>query len=153
MRYTNTQLFKILQNDLPLESSPFKIFADNLGISEEELLSNITAAKKDDKIRRYGGVLGHRKSGFSENVMVVFDVPDDSTNDVGTNISKKPFVSHCYERERSPEWPFNLYAMVHARNEEECECYIKELKSIAGDCPFETLRSGREYKKTSLRIL
>ena len=136
------QFLKEIEKDLPLASRPFK-----------GLLSYIINAKDNGSIRRYGGVLGHRKSGFSFNVMVVFNLPDDITDKIGSRISKKSFVSHCYERDRYDDWHYNLYAMVHAKNKEEGLLFIAELKSIASDHPCETLKSGKEYKKTSLKIL
>ena len=146
-------LLKVIEKDLPLSNKPFLGFAQKFNVSEEELISLIKNAKKEGLIRRYGAVLGHRKSGFTFNVMVVFILPEDTIDEIGEKFSKYSFVSHCYERYVCDEWPFNFYAMVHATSEEKMLQFIDELKMTAGDHPFKLLKSGKEYKKTSLKIL
>ena len=149
----NKHFLKTIENDLPLVNKPFLSFAEDLGVSEDEILNLINTANKEGLIRRYGAVLGHRKAGFTFNLMVVFDVPDDKIDYVGKAFSEKYFVSHCYERHSCDQWPFNLYTMVHATSEEESLRFVDELKIAAEDYPFEILKSGKEYKKTSLKIL
>jgi siroheme decarboxylase len=148
-----TNILKQLEQDLPVTHRPFLDFAKELGISEDELLDHIAEGKGSGVIRRYGGVLGHRHAGFVYNVMVVFDLPLEKIDTVGSIVALKPFVSHCYERQAHDDWPYNFYAMVHAKDESEGSSFIEELKIIAGECPMKALKSGKEYKKTSLGIL
>ncbi len=35
-------------------------------------------------------------------------------------------VSHCYERKTLPDWPYNLYAMLHASNPNQLEKIVNE---------------------------
>ncbi|MBF0252423.1 MAG: hypothetical protein HQL29_01270 [Candidatus Omnitrophica bacterium] len=146
-------ILKAIQNDLPLINRPFKGFAETLDMSEVDLLSYITESINNGYIRRYGALLGHRQAGYNYNVMVVFNIPSDKINEIGTKVSEKLFVSHCYERELCADWPFNFYAMVHAKSEEESALFINELKTIVGSVQSKTLKSGKEYKKSSLKIL
>ena len=65
------------------------------------------------------------------------------------------FVSHCYLRPRHPpEWPYNLFAMVHGRDRDEVRRKAEQIVSILGShCRgHETLFSKRILKKTGLRI-
>ncbi|MFH1504984.1 MAG: Lrp/AsnC family transcriptional regulator [Candidatus Omnitrophota bacterium] len=153
MPFDSRDLLEVIQNDLPLKSSPFLILAQEAGVKEEDILSLIEQGKKKGQIRRYGAALRHIKLGLTFNVMAVFDVSGDEIDTLGAKVSAKGYISHCYERERNKEWPFNLYAMIHARDEEEGLRFIDEIKAITNNCPFKILKSLKEYKKTSLRLL
>jgi len=62
-------------------------------------------------------------------------------------VSKLKFVSHCYGRDRTETWPYNFYAMVHAKTEEELAAYVDEAKKLVG-CEPRVLVSSKEYKKS-----
>jgi len=48
--------------------------------------------------------------------MVVWDVPDEKASDDGRRLAADPAVTLCYRRARAlPDWPYNLYCMVHGR--------------------------------------
>ena len=153
MSDASSNFLKVIQKDLPLENRPFLKFSQDLGISENDLLRSISDAKNNSQIRRYGAVLKHNKSGFTFNIMLVFDLPDERIDNAGKLIAEKEYVSHCYQRNKYSDWPYNLYVMVHARDEEEGLKFIDEIKEITGDCHFQMLKSLKEYKKTSLQIL
>lgn len=142
-----------IQGDLPLTRRPFQEFARHLGVTETELCGKINALKEHGLIRRYGAVLRHRDAGFQYNVMAVFNVPDGLVDDIGERLAAKSYISHCYERDRCDDWPYNLYAMIHARDEGEGESFMKECQTIVGNFPCNILKSLKEYKKTSLTIL
>ena len=59
-------------------------------------------------------------------------------------------MSHCYARRRAEEWPYNLYAMVHAQTQEELDARVVTLERACG-LHAQVLVSTREYKKTSMR--
>jgi hypothetical protein len=64
-------------------------------------------------------------------------------------------VSHCYRRPRRlPEWPYNLFAMVHGRSRAETQRHVEAIKQVLGDAlhACETLYSVRILKKTGLRF-
>ena len=113
------EFLKILEQDLPLTARPFHGYAEALRISEEELLSKIKAVKNEGIIRRYGGILAHRKAGFTWNAMVVSDIPLDEISKLADQIIEKEYVSHCYQREKFTQWPYTFYMMVHAMTEEK----------------------------------
>jgi len=66
-----------------------------------------------------------------------------------------PFVSHCYRRpRRPPEWRYNLFAMVHARQRAETEARIAEIRALLAPAlrAGEVLYSTRILKKTGMRL-
>ncbi|MBI5700489.1 Lrp/AsnC family transcriptional regulator [Candidatus Saganbacteria bacterium] len=142
-------LIKILQNDFPIISKPFKAMAKASGIPESELLANIKDLKNCGTIRKFGAILKHQKAGFSSNAMVVFDVPDEKVDELGKKLSSFKEVSHCYERPRFPGFNYNLYAMTHGKSKGELMDSVKKISENIGIPGFNILWSIKEYKKSS----
>jgi hypothetical protein len=53
-----------------------------------------------------------------------------------------------------PDWPYNLFAMVHGRSRDEVEAKLQEIRSLLGDAlrASDVLYSTRILKKTGLRL-
>jgi DNA-binding Lrp family transcriptional regulator len=87
--------------------------------------------------------------------MSVWDVDDAEVDALGRQVGALEFVSHCYRRPRRlPDWPYNLFAMVHARSRDEVEARIEVIRSLLGPAlrAQEVLYSTRILKKTGLRL-
>jgi len=67
-------------------------------------------------------------------------------------LASRPQVSHCYQRQTFPGWPYNLFAMVHFRSEEELNRWIEQVRSALNLSDFAVLRTLRELKKEPVRI-
>ena len=67
-------------------------------------------------------------------------------------LAKKHYISHCYERPSFENFPYNLYAMMHAQTPEELNGYIKESVSLLDNPEYVVLHSLKELKKTSFRF-
>ena len=68
------KVVRALQGDFPLVAEPYKVLAEQVGISEELFLERVKALSEEKKIRKMGAVLRHREVGFSSNVLVVWEV-------------------------------------------------------------------------------
>lgn len=145
------EIIRALQGDMPLLPQPFVKLAARLGLTEKELLLKIRELKQNGIIRRFGAILRHQRAGMQANVMVVWRVPPDELERVGKLMALSPAITHCYERPVYPEWPYNLFTMVHAPNEEKCEEIIKNLAIKADLFDYQLLYTDKEYKKTSMR--
>ena len=143
-------IIKRLQEDLPLVPQPYAVLATQLGISEADLLKCIEQLQAQGVIRRLGAILLHRQAGMQGNVMVVWRVPPAEINRVGEILARSPAVTHCYERPTAPDWPYNLYSMVHARDEIECRSIVQDLALQVGLEDYQLLFTVKEFKKTSM---
>ena len=106
-------------------------------------------------IRRIGAVPNHYRLGYKANGMTVWNVPDENINELGRMVGSLEFVSHCYQRPRHlPEWPYNLFAMVHAREHDEAMKLVSSISELLGDYNLgsEVLFSTRILKKSGLRL-
>jgi DNA-binding Lrp family transcriptional regulator len=148
----NVRIVKCIQEDLPLVPKPFELWADSLGMKEPELLRVVSDWTRNGTIRRFAAVLNHRQVGFSANGMVVWNCPEDQIDRIGSILASCPEVSHCYSRPAYPEWPYNLYAMIHGRSEQECEAVAGRLAAEAGLPNFRILFSTKEFKKKRLKL-
>lgn len=140
-----------LQEGLPLVSRPFAVLAARLDISEDQLLQDIKAMKEKGIIRRFGATVRHQDLGFVHNAMVVWSVPEVRVEEVGRIFAGFNEVTHCYERSRAPGWPYNLFTMLHGKDEERCRDLAGRLALAAGvDC-YRLLFSTAELKKSSMK--
>jgi DNA-binding Lrp family transcriptional regulator len=123
-------IVRALQGDIPLVARPFIQIANQLGIGEADLLHKISEMQNQGVIRRFGAILRHRQAGITANAMVVWRVPAEDIERVGTIMAQSPAVTHCYERPTGPDWPYNLYTMIHGRSTVECEEVVQKLAQI-----------------------
>ena len=149
------QIIEATQRGLPLSKDPYQDIAQQLDINTEVLIQRMQSMQQSGIIRRIGVIPNHYKLGFSANGMSVWNVPDDKVTQLGKLIGQLDFVSHCYKRPRfQPEWPYNLFAMVHGKTRDEVMKKVNIIaESLAEHSPdHEVLFSTRLLKKTGLRI-
>ncbi len=145
------KIIRLLQDDLPLDSEPYKVLAEQLNISEADLLSKIEYFLELGIIRRFGAAIRHREAGYTANAMVVWDVDDSIAEELGKKMAQFPEVTHCYQRPRHPGWPYNLFTMVHGTSKEQCYQIADRIAERVGINDFHLLFSTKELKKTSMK--
>ena len=149
------QLIAATQGGLPLVREPYLALADQLRITEADVISRLQRLLARGAIRRIGAIPNHYALGFTANGMSVWDIADDVIAEVGAQVGALDFVTHCYERPRHlPIWPYNLFAMVHGRTRDEVRDKVSEIAVFVGPAAraHDILFSTRILKKTGLRI-
>lgn len=143
------------QAGLPLTARPYHAVAEKLGLPADEVMRRIERMLRAGAIRRIGAVANHYALGWKANGMSVWDVADAQASEAGHLVGALDFVSHCYRRPRCPpDWPYNLFAMVHGRNRGEVADKVARIAALLGerDRGHEILYSTKILKKTGLRI-
>ena len=143
------------QAGLPLVPEPYGQVADEVGVSEEEVLRRMSRLNALGVIRRVGVVPNHYALGYRANGMTVWDVEDARVSEMGRAVGGLDFVTHCYRRPRHPpRWPYNLFAMVHGRDRSEVEEKADRIASVLGGASrgHDILYSTEILKKTGLRL-
>jgi DNA-binding Lrp family transcriptional regulator len=149
-------IVRATQAGLPLSARPYHAVAQGLGLDAEEVMARMRRMLAAGIIRRIGAVPNHYRLGYRANGMSVWDLPDEQVTELGLRVGALPFVSHCYRRpRRPPEWPYNLFAMVHGRTQAEVEAEVAEIAALLGDAArrHDVLYSTRILKKTGLRLV
>lgn len=137
-----------LQKDLEITERPFLKAAQNLGITEEQLLEKAKYYEDIGVMRRFAAILRHREAGFLANGMIVWKVPEERIEQVGTQLGAFPQVSHCYQRPVYPDWPYNVFSMVHCKSNEDAQNIAREIQDQIDVHDYKILFSSREFKKT-----
>ncbi len=146
---TQRRLVHALQGALPISATPFDALAQRLGWELPALVAQLQRWQADGVLRRLALVCRHRKMGFNGNLMAVWDLPAEAVAEAGALLTASPHVSHCYERPRHPEFPYNLYAMLHAENDTAVLSAAEALTAALGQPPFRAMTTLREFKKIS----
>ncbi len=148
-------LIRATQGGLPLTSKPYHLLADQLGLSVRNVQERLQRMLDQGTIRRIAAVPNQYALGFKANGMSVWNVPDERASLLGKKIGALDFVSHAYRRPRHlPDWPYNLFAMVHGRDRATVEKKVDEIARLLGadNLGHEILYSKRILKKTGLRL-
>lgn len=145
------KIIAALQDDLPLVPRPYLILAERLGMSEADLIRRLNGYREKGIIRKMGAVLRHREVGFVANALCAWQVPANELEKDGSLLAGYPFVTHCYSRKTQPDWPYNLYVMLHAQTREACREFAAQLAQRIGADDYVMLFSTREWKKSSVR--
>jgi len=150
----NALLIAAIEQGLPLVSRPYAAIAARLGMGEAEVLARIRSMQADGTIKRLGVIVRHHELGYRANAMVVWDVPDDRVSELGARIAALEYVTLCYRRARHlPQWPYNLYCMIHGRDRERVRERLAELIDACGlqQLRHEVLFSRRRFKQRGAR--
>ena len=144
------------QQGLPLTPEPFHALSDQLGVDVDLVQQRLQSMLKRGIIRRIGAIPNHYELGFRFNGMSVWDVDDEQVVELGPQVGRLDCVSHAYLRPRHlPEWPYNLFAMVHGKSHGEVLRKVDSIAEVLGDAQrrYDVLFSTRILKKTGLRLL
>ncbi|MCE8021822.1 Lrp/AsnC family transcriptional regulator [Halomonas sp. MCCC 1A11036] len=143
------------QAGLPLVPDPWGTVGKPLGLAGNEVLARMRRMQASGVIRRIAAVPNHYRLGYVANGMSVWDVDDAHIERLGREVAAIPGVSHCYRRPRHlPEWPYNLFVMLHGKNQAEVERQAEALRERLGEAcrDHRILYSSRILKKTGLRL-
>jgi DNA-binding Lrp family transcriptional regulator len=143
------------QGGLPLVARPYDAIAERIGVTAAEVRARLERMLATGAIRRIGAVPNHYALGYAANGMSVWDVDDERCDALGVAVGKLDFVTHCYRRPRRlPDWPYNLFAMVHGHTREEVAANLEVVRALLGEhCRrSDVLYSTGILKKTGLRL-
>lgn len=120
------RLLNDYQNDFPLVARPFAKIAGELGLSEGDVLDRFAALHDAGKIVRVGAVVRPRTLGYSTLAAVAAGAAE--LDRVAAQISARPEVNHCYEREHA----FNLWFVVTGRDEQAVSDALAAIEQATG---------------------
>ena len=139
-----------IQDDIPLVERPYLEMAERAGIPEKDFLATLSSLCQRGVVRRFGATIRHQRSGFEANAMTAWQVAESEVETVGRTMARYAEVSHCYRRDPTPNWPYNLYTMIHGRDEQSCFETARKIARETGVDRYTLLFSRKEMKKTSM---
>lgn len=145
-------LVRELQGELPVSPDPYGDIARRTGCAVDEILMRLQKMKETGALKRIGAVLKHRNLGVSANGLFVGLLPAEHVDEAGQRLAAVREVSHCYRRTPYPEWPYNLYAMIHGTSEEHVLRIVDHFVRNEAVVIYDTLFSTEELKKSSFSL-
>ena len=152
---TDRKIIAATAGGLPLAAAPYAEVAGWLGLDEADVIARMAAMQEGGVIRRIAVAPNHYALGMAANGMSVWDVTDEDAVTLGAKVGALDFVSHCYLRPRAlPDWPYNLFAMLHGSTRDEVEAKRGQVAALLGPAcrGHDILYSTRILKKTGLRL-
>lgn len=98
------EILSRIQKKFPLVPRPFKEIADELDMSEEEVLTILQEQKKANIIRQTSAIFDTKRLGYISS-LVAFKIAADKISDAVKIINSHPGISHNYERNHD----FNIW--------------------------------------------
>ena len=84
---------------------------------------------------------------------IVWKVPKERISEVGETLGAFPQVSHCYERPSYPDWPYNVFSMIHCTTKKEAHEVAETIQKQVDVAEYMILFSLREFKKIRVEYL
>ena len=101
------EILSRIQKKFPLVERPFKAIADELSMSEDEVLAILQEQKKSNIIRQTSAIFDTKRLGYKSS-LVAFKIPSEKISDAVKIINSHPGISHNYERNHD----FNIWFTV-----------------------------------------
>ncbi|MGI6435198.1 MAG: Lrp/AsnC family transcriptional regulator [Syntrophomonadaceae bacterium] len=134
------ELLDLLQNRFPLIATPYQELAEELGLSEEEVIEKVQALRQQGVIRRIGAILDAGKMGYYS-TLCACQVPTEHLEAVAAIINALPGVTHNYQRQHR----YNLWFTLSAPSSEAVVRELRQLEQQTG-VKIVSMPATRNYK-------
>ncbi len=138
---TDKAILNRIQSDFPITSRPYLAVANELGITEDEVLERISRLKKEGIIRRIGGNFVPDKLGYVSTLCAA-KVSEEKIEQFADVVNRYPGVTHNYRRDNS----FNIWFTFIAPSMQEIEQNLKEISEQTGISEILNLPATRVFK-------
>lgn len=127
----NKTILNTIQTHFPIDARPFRVLAQSLDLTEDDLIQRIRQMKNDLLIRRIGGNFSPDKLGY-HSTLCAARVPEDKIELFKATVNSYSGVTHNYMREHT----FNIWFTFIAQSVQTIE---KNLEQIRKDTGVETI--------------
>ena len=130
-----------IQSDFPITSRPYLAVADELGLTEKEVLGRVAKLKKAGIIRRIGGNFVPGKLGFVSTLCAA-RVPADKIEHFAKIVNRYPGVTHNYQRDNK----YNVWFTFISPSMDEIEANLKKIAAESGVHDILNLPATKVFK-------
>lgn len=130
-----------IQSDFPITKRPFLSIAENLGLSENEVIKRIEQLKEKGIIRRIGGNFVPEKLGFVSTLCAA-KVPEDKIEGFARTVNRYPGVTHNYQRDNK----YNIWFTFIAQSMDEIKGNLEDISRETGVMEIINLPATKMYK-------
>jgi DNA-binding Lrp family transcriptional regulator len=101
------EILSRIQKNFPLVKQPFKNIADELKISENDVLDILNSEKNTGIIRQTSAIFDTKRLGYKSS-LVAFKIANENIDEAVKIINQHPGISHNYERNHD----FNIWFTI-----------------------------------------
>ena len=130
-----------IQSDFPITSRPYMSIADEVGISEDDVLKRLARLKENGIIRRIGGNFVPNKLGFVSTLCAA-KVPKEMIESFTKVVNRYPGVTHNYLRDNK----YNIWFTFIAPSMEVIETNLKNISKETGISDIINLPATKVFK-------
>jgi siroheme decarboxylase len=130
-----------IQSRFPITSRPYLEMANELGLTEKEVLDRVVKLKKTGIIRRIGGNFVPGKLGFVSTLCAA-RVPADKIAHFAKVVNRFPGVTHNYQRDNK----YNVWFTFISPSMEEIEANLKKIVAETGVSDILNLPATKVFK-------
>ncbi|MDL1964774.1 MAG: AsnC family transcriptional regulator [Deltaproteobacteria bacterium] len=138
---TDKAILNRIQSDFPIASRPYLAIADDLGLSEKDVIKRLVRLKENKIIRRIGGNFVPEKLGFVSTLCAA-KVEEDKIDLFASIVNQYPGVTHNYQRNSE----FNIWFTFIAPSMEEIEENLENIVQETGIKKIINLPATKVYK-------
>ncbi|MBK5191144.1 MAG: AsnC family transcriptional regulator, partial [Methanosarcinales archaeon] len=122
------ELLQVLQDEFPVDKSPWAAIGKKLGVSEEEALSRSQKLFSKGVIRKLRTILDAQKLGTCSSTLMAMKVPDEQIEKVVGIVNEYMSVTHNYQREHD----YNLWFTVTTCGGKDLKSTVEEIERRTG---------------------
>jgi len=130
-----------IQSDFPITRRPYLSIADDLNLSEENIIKRLKRLKQKGIIRRIGGNFAPEKLGFVSTLCAA-KVPEDKIDSFAKIVNRYPGVTHNYRRDNR----YNIWFTFIAQSMKEIIGNLEEISRETGVNGIINLPATKMYK-------
>ena len=138
---TDRAILNRMQSDFPITSRPYLTIADDLGLSENDVIQRLARLKENKIVRRIGGNFVPEKLGFVSTLCAA-KVNEDKIDLFASIVNQYHGVTHNYKRDSE----FNIWFTFIAPSMEEIEKNLENISQKTGIKDIINLPATKVYK-------
>ena len=138
---TDKAIINRIQSEFPITSRPFLTVAEELDLTEKEVLERVARLKKEGIIRRIGGNFVPGKLGFVSTLCAA-RVPADKIERFAAVVNRYPGVTHNYQRDNH----YNVWFTFISPSMDKIEANLKKITTETGVNDILNLPATRVFK-------
>ena len=130
-----------IQSNFPITSRPYRTVAEELNLTEKEVLERVLRLKKIGIIRRIGGNFVPGKLGYVSTLCAA-RVPVDRIDHFADVVNRYPGVTHNYQRDNK----FNVWFTFISSSMDEIDENLKQIAEETGINDILNLPATKVFK-------
>ena len=122
---TNKKILNSIQVGFPIDPRPYKVIADRLELTEDEVIDRISTMREELLIRRIGGNFSPDRLGY-HSTLCAAQVEEEKIDTFTNVVNAYPGVTHNYRRDHKYNIWFTFIAPSVERIEESLQAIAEK---------------------------